>query len=124
MRETYNKATPFVVPTAHKYVCLRTVHCTLPRLARIAGLGHTELSREFLRPPVKVTARPTPCSLPWYKCSFTVKHPEIRWNPEPEEWFCVKCGRTSDHTVRQDAEVELEAFDCQFPSAKPLTPGE
>jgi hypothetical protein len=25
----------------------------------------------------------------------------IRWNPATQEWFCMKCGRTSDHTTEQ-----------------------
>jgi hypothetical protein len=47
-----------------------------------------------------------------------VKHPEIRWNPELEEWFCVKCGRTSDHVGRDDAQVEMEFFERQLPSTE------
>jgi hypothetical protein len=43
------------------------------------------------------------------------KHLEIRWNPDLQEWFCVRCGRTSDHVVREDAEVELELFECELP---------
>lgn len=39
-------------------------------------------------------------------------HPEINWNNQTEEWFCVKCGRTSDHVRAEDAWQELEAFDC------------
>lgn len=45
-----------------------------------------------------------------------MKH-EIRWNPELQEWFCVRCGRVSNHRVREDAEVELESFECEPPSA-------
>ena len=44
-----------------------------------------------------------------------MKHPEIRWNPELEEWFCVKCGLTSDHIIREDAETELDVFECEMP---------
>jgi hypothetical protein len=47
-----------------------------------------------------------------------VKHPEIRWNPELEEWFCVRCGRTSDHVVQDDAQVEMELFECEVPSTE------
>jgi hypothetical protein len=39
---------------------------------------------------------------------------EIRWNPELQEWFCSRCGRTSDHAVREDAETELEVFPCEL----------
>jgi len=41
-----------------------------------------------------------------------MKHGEIRWNPATQEWFCVRCGRTSDHTAKQDGEGEIEQFDC------------
>ena len=44
-----------------------------------------------------------------------MKH-ELRWNPELEEWFCVRCGRTSDHVVREDAQAEMEFFECQLPA--------
>jgi len=47
-----------------------------------------------------------------------MKHLDIRWNPELQEWFCVKCGRTSDHIVRQDALVEMELFDCELPTTE------
>jgi hypothetical protein len=45
-----------------------------------------------------------------------MKHLHIRWNPELQEWFCVKCGRTSDHVVRQDAQTEMELFQCEIPT--------
>jgi hypothetical protein len=45
-----------------------------------------------------------------------VKHLEIRWNPECQEWFCVSCGRTSDHLIREDAQAEMEWFDCELPA--------
>jgi len=47
-----------------------------------------------------------------------IKHADIRWNPELQEWFCVKCGRTSDHILKRDAEVELELFECRLPVAR------
>jgi hypothetical protein len=43
-----------------------------------------------------------------------MKH-EIRWSPELEEWFCVTCGRVSDHLVRQDAQGEMDLFECELP---------
>jgi hypothetical protein len=42
-----------------------------------------------------------------------MKHAEIRWNPELQEWFCVRCGRTSDHISKKDAEVELDFTSCR-----------
>jgi hypothetical protein len=43
-----------------------------------------------------------------------MKH-KIRWNAELREWFCVRCGRTSEKPVREDAEAEVELFECQPP---------
>jgi hypothetical protein len=40
-----------------------------------------------------------------------VKHPEIQWNPESKEWFCICCFRMSDQMSRQDAEIELSQFE-------------
>jgi hypothetical protein len=45
-----------------------------------------------------------------------MKHLVIRWNPATQEWFCIKCGRTSDHISEEDARVELDQHDCQLPS--------
>ncbi len=46
-------------------------------------------------------------------------HTEIRWNPGTQEWFCKRCGHTSDHVVEADARVELEQFDCLLPTHRP-----
>ena len=46
------------------------------------------------------------------------KHPDIRWDPHLKEWFCSTCGRTSDHTIFDDARLEIEHFECDFPSDK------
>jgi len=43
-----------------------------------------------------------------------MKHSELRWNPELQEWLCVRCGLTSDHSNREDAETELESFQCRL----------
>src|ERR1700758_871825 len=32
---------------------------------------------------------------------------EIRWNPESQEWFCARCGRTSDHLIKEDAQASV-----------------
>jgi hypothetical protein len=53
--------------------------------------------------------------------SFTVAektHREIYWNPALREWFCVRCGRTSDHVSQADARAELEQHDCALPVAQ------
>jgi len=47
------------------------------------------------------------------------KHEYIRWNPELSQWFCIQCGRTSDHQALPDARVELEQFECKLPSVSP-----
>jgi hypothetical protein len=39
---------------------------------------------------------------------------EIRWNPELQEWFCARCGRTSDHLKKEDAEIEIDVFPCEI----------
>ena len=59
------------------------------------------------------------------KCSFALrcsspppemKHLNIRWNPDLQEWLCVRCGQTSDHAILQDAQVEMEQFECDLPT--------
>jgi hypothetical protein len=47
-----------------------------------------------------------------------MKHLNIGWNPATREWFCAKCGRTSDHARVQDAHVELDQYECQVPSVE------
>jgi hypothetical protein len=42
-----------------------------------------------------------------------LKHQEIKWDSVVEEWFCERCGRTSDHVTLEDARVELEQYDCE-----------
>jgi len=42
------------------------------------------------------------------------EHSDIRQNPELQEWFCAKCGATSDHRLREDAVAELSAFECSL----------
>ena len=48
-----------------------------------------------------------------------MKHPNIRWNPATTEWFCAKCGRTSDHIRVKDAHSELNQYECDVPSVEP-----
>jgi hypothetical protein len=45
-----------------------------------------------------------------------MKHEDIRWNRETEEWYCAKCGNTSDHIKKEDALVELEQYECELPT--------
>lgn len=51
-----------------------------------------------------------------YSVDRKMKHPKLRWNPSLQEWFCVKCGRTSDHIDQEDAKTELESFECELPT--------
>jgi len=46
------------------------------------------------------------------QCSM--KHENVRWNAATQEWFCAKCGRTSDHASEQDAHFELEQHECKM----------
>jgi hypothetical protein len=57
--------------------------------------------------------------------NLAMKHLEIRWNPDLQEWFCVRCGRTSDHIVHDDAQIEMSLFECEPPATEPSSrPGE
>lgn len=47
--------------------------------------------------------------------SRSMKHQHINWNPATQEWLCIKCGRTSDHTREKDARFELEQYECHIP---------
>jgi hypothetical protein len=47
-----------------------------------------------------------------------MKHPVIRWNPIIGEWFCTKCGRTSDHITVADAHAALDQYDCEIPAVE------
>jgi len=42
------------------------------------------------------------------------KHDDIRRNTELQEWFCAKCGVTSDHRLKKDAVAEISAFECNL----------
>lgn len=44
------------------------------------------------------------------------KH-DLGWDVEKGEWFCVRCLRGSDHSCKEDAQRELEQFDCSPPTA-------
>ena len=47
-----------------------------------------------------------------------MKHLNIGWNPATKEWFCAKCGRTSDHANVHEAHKELDQYECQVPSVE------
>jgi hypothetical protein len=41
---------------------------------------------------------------------------EIRWNAQ--EWFCARCGRTSDHLIKRMLKPEIDVFPCEMLSAR------
>ena len=45
-----------------------------------------------------------------------MKHPDLHWNTELQEWFCVRCGLISDHVTREDAWAELALVECELPT--------
>jgi hypothetical protein len=45
-----------------------------------------------------------------------MKHLDVGWNPATREWYCTRCGRTSDRTSVQDAHIALDQYDCQLTS--------
>jgi len=49
-----------------------------------------------------------------HRCAPASKHMDVRWNDEIQEWFCAKCGRTSDHITKEDALIELEPYECEL----------
>jgi hypothetical protein len=46
-----------------------------------------------------------------------MKHENIIWNPATEDWFCTKCGRTSDQVTIEEAQTELNQHECNVPSS-------
>jgi len=52
----------------------------------------------------------------------SVKHLVIRWNPSTQEYFCPKCGRTSEELSIHDARAKLEQYGCEIPSVDSASP--
>ena len=52
-----------------------------------------------------------------------MKHLVIRWNPATQEYYCPKCGRTSEELAIQDAREKLEQYECEIPSIDAASPG-
>jgi len=48
-----------------------------------------------------------------------MKHEDIRWNRINGEWFCAKCGRTSERIRKEEAQAELEKYECNLSPADP-----
>jgi hypothetical protein len=51
-----------------------------------------------------------------------MKHPAIKWNPATREYFCTKCGRTTEGVSAEDAQERLEKFECEIPSIDTRSP--
>jgi hypothetical protein len=47
-----------------------------------------------------------------------MRHENIVWNPGTENWFCQKCGRTSDQQTVQEAQLELDQYECNLPASE------
>lgn len=47
-----------------------------------------------------------------------MKHENLIWNPGTREWFCTKCGRTSERTNVHDAHIEFDQYECEVPSVE------
>ena len=47
-----------------------------------------------------------------------MKHEQILWNSGTREWFCAKCGRTSDRSTVHAAQGELDQYECHVPSVE------
>jgi len=76
------------------------------------GREITEAERNYLN-AIRKKLEPSP------ECQPDPRHPQIRWHEHTQEWYCIKCGRRSDHIREDDAWREINAFACE-----PPTPGE
>jgi hypothetical protein len=47
-----------------------------------------------------------------------MKHVNVRWNPVTQQWFCIKCGRTSDQANVDAAFEQLEPYECLVPAVE------
>jgi hypothetical protein len=75
--------------------------------------------RNCIWPPMKPAAGFANCddNIPssYAIVASRMEHSEILWNATIKEWFYVRCGRTSDHVTKNDAEEELAQFDFSLP---------
>jgi hypothetical protein len=44
-----------------------------------------------------------------------MKRHELKWDGHLKQWFCLECGRISNHVGKLTAEDELNKFDCINP---------
>lgn len=49
-----------------------------------------------------------------------MKHETLRWNDATQEWFCTRCGHTSNRVSECDAQLELDQHECRLPSVDVL----
>lgn len=75
------------------------------------GREITEGERKYLNGIRKILELNRP--IPEYQSE--PRHPEIRRHEPTQEWYCIKCGRRSDHTRADDAWGEINAFPCEPP---------
>lgn len=50
-----------------------------------------------------------------------MSHENLRWNPGTKQWFCPRCGRTSNRSAIADARVEFGEHECRVPSVEAPT---
>jgi hypothetical protein len=43
----------------------------------------------------------------------------MEWNAAEAQWFCIKCLIASDHVIKEDAQIELDHFECVSPKTSP-----
>ena len=55
-----------------------------------------------------------------------MKHEKVIWNSATRQSFCPACGATSDKVDTEDAQVEMEKYDClpPFVETSGAAPGE
>jgi hypothetical protein len=87
---------------------------------RVAGRGAWSVHSFHLKAGLTANGHHSQCEAVWQqslqRCAPALKHKDVRWNKEIQEWYCAKCGRTSDHAQKEDALVELEQYECELPT--------
>jgi len=41
-----------------------------------------------------------------------MNHHALQWNPKVGQWFCLGCIQTSNQSSQDEAERELQQFQC------------
>jgi hypothetical protein len=47
-----------------------------------------------------------------------MNHENLLWNAATREWYCTRCGRTSNNASVFEAQSALELYECRLPSIK------